>query len=432
MRAMVAAGALLLAGLPPGAAAHSGSPPDTLDVLVDPAGGPALAIEATIGLVVARDGENYHWICHEAVLPGGSPRMVRYRWTEEGVTFALPRVLGLGILPAESLYRSSDGCDWPAVEGLTGKLVWDLAVDPADSSHLLAITTNSEAAAVNAVYLSVDAGASWQPTELELTGIAFRSIVWAPAHADEIWISAARPSSDEAFVYRSHDGGHSWDELPFDVEIDGQRRTRVDIVAVSPDDPAVAWAAVAVDGAVHLLRTTDGGEGWSALVVLTDGLLDMEVDGQGGAWIVDGTGQLHWAPDSVTFEPVSAPRMNGLALRGDALLAAVAFLDEGYALGVAEGGLGSWTRAFTFGDMLGLPDCGADSDVVVLCEPYWRPLAIQFGILEPETGEPPGDDPPAGQCACRSTGTGAPPWSLLLWALPLVLGGRPRGRRGES
>ena len=64
-------------------------------------------------------------------------------------------------------------------------------------------------------------------------------------------------------VFRSKDDGHSWDELPVNVNLNGPiSPPRTTTVIVDPRDHLTVWAGVEVAG---LYRSKDGGDSWSAL-----------------------------------------------------------------------------------------------------------------------------------------------------------------------
>jgi photosystem II stability/assembly factor-like uncharacterized protein len=191
---------------------------------------------------------------------------------------------------AMGLIKSTDGgSNWTIVPGLEGIPVQDIAFDPSNPSHVVAVTSDAQ------VYQSFDWGDSWTRvttdlpsslTSLEATG----SITYNPYKPGELWISA-KPSSrsvggifksldatltswhdvslwpgggytvsftgaSSVYCWRNHsvDGGESW-------QIFGPAETWYGDSAVvfDPGNPQVAYIA---DLAVGVRKTTDGGTTW--------------------------------------------------------------------------------------------------------------------------------------------------------------------------
>lgn len=127
------------------------------------------------------------------------------------------------------------------------------------------------------VYKSTDAGATWEHVGLENTGNAGAVLVH-PADPDLVYVAAiGNPfaPNPERGVYRSADGGASWEHVLFVSDSTGA----VDL-EFAPDDPAVIYASMwrgerkpwtivsgALEGGVY--RSTDGGDSWEQA---TDGL----------------------------------------------------------------------------------------------------------------------------------------------------------------
>ncbi|MFW6079217.1 MAG: WD40/YVTN/BNR-like repeat-containing protein, partial [Gemmatimonadota bacterium] len=123
------------------------------------------------------------------------------------------------------------------------------------------------------MYRSTDAGESWTFLGLENTG-QIGSVVVHPDDPDVAWAaalgSAFGPGPDRG-VYKTTDGGESWDRVLFVSDSTGA----VDL-ELKPDDPDVIYAAMwraerkpwtIISGAREggLFRSTDGGESWDRL-----------------------------------------------------------------------------------------------------------------------------------------------------------------------
>ena len=127
------------------------------------------------------------------------------------------------------------------------------------------------------VYKSVDAGRTWEHLGLEDTGNT-GAVLIHPENPDLVYVAAiGNPfaPNPERGVYRSRDGGQTWDHVLFVSE-----RTGAVDLEFAPDNPdevyATTWLAErkpwtiisgGMEGGVH--KSTDGGDTWTQL---TDGL----------------------------------------------------------------------------------------------------------------------------------------------------------------
>jgi photosystem II stability/assembly factor-like uncharacterized protein len=129
----------------------------------------------------------------------------------------------------------------------------------------------------NGVYRSDDGGSSWRHLGLEATR-HIGKVEIHPTNPDIAYVAALGnlwAASAERGVYRTRDGGQSWDKVLFVDDFTGV----VDMV-MDPSNPSVLYAATyqrlrrawGFDGGgpgSGLYKTTDGGESWSEL---TDGI----------------------------------------------------------------------------------------------------------------------------------------------------------------
>ena len=123
------------------------------------------------------------------------------------------------------------------------------------------------------MYRSTDAGASWQHIGLERAG-AISRIRIHPDDPDRLWVSVLGQifgSNPERGVYRSTDGGATWEQVLYISDDAGMADLELD-----PFNPRVLYAAAwrverkpwtLIDGSDEggLFRSTDGGDTWDRL-----------------------------------------------------------------------------------------------------------------------------------------------------------------------
>ena len=193
--------------------------------------------------------------------------------------------------PSTVYVASASGGLWKSVNrGISWTNLWehmpvstfgDLAIAPSDPSILYAGTGEQQnrqsTSWGNGVYRSNDAGATWEHLGLDETHHTGHVQVH-PSNPDIVYVAALGNlwrSSPDRGVYRSRDGGRSWDKVLYVDEHTGA----VDLV-IDPSDPDVLYAAMyqrqrrtwGFNGGgpgSGVYKTTDGGDSWREL---TDGL----------------------------------------------------------------------------------------------------------------------------------------------------------------
>jgi len=129
-------------------------------------------------------------------------------------------------------------------------------------------------AASGGVWRSVDGGVHWEPVFDEQTSQSIGAIAVAPSDPNVVWVGTGEPFirsnvSQGDGVYRSTDGGDSWERVGL------ERSGRVGRIAVHPRDPDVAW--VAALGHLYgpqeergVFKTTDGGRSWERVLFVDE------------------------------------------------------------------------------------------------------------------------------------------------------------------
>ena len=193
--------------------------------------------------------------------------------------------------PSTVYVASASGGLWKSVNrGISWTNLWehmpvstfgDVAIAPSDPDIVYAGTGEQQnrqsTSWGNGVYRSNDAGATWEHLGLDETHHTGRVRVH-PSNPDIVYVAALGNlwrSSPDRGVYRSRDGGRSWDKVLYVDEHTGA----VDLV-IDPSDPDVLYAAMyqrqrrtwGFNGGgpgSGVYKTTDGGDSWREL---TDGL----------------------------------------------------------------------------------------------------------------------------------------------------------------
>ena len=216
-------------------------------------------------------------------------------WTLDGPTEVGGRITDIEVIPAVAstgspetwlfgaasggMWRSTDqGATWqaPPLE-LGGMPIGDLATAPSDASRVYAGTGEANAGGGSiaydgmGVYRSDDAGVSWTNVGLLDVGSIGRIAV-DPTDADRLFVAAMGPlfrNSANRGVYRSEDGGASWEQVLFTNDSTGA----IDL-AIHPLDPQTIYAATwerirrpnrrsYSSPRSTLYKSTDGGDTWT-------------------------------------------------------------------------------------------------------------------------------------------------------------------------
>lgn len=120
------------------------------------------------------------------------------------------------------------------------------------------------------LFKSTDGGLTWKAKTDHLPTLAIGHMAFDPVNPDIIYIGTGEGSSNWDAVhgdgiYKSTDGGESWTNVMEGVinEID----LAVNSIAIHPDDPNLIFAATTYgDGTGALMRSTDGGGEWKAVL----------------------------------------------------------------------------------------------------------------------------------------------------------------------
>jgi photosystem II stability/assembly factor-like uncharacterized protein len=176
---------------------------------------------------------------------------------------------------------SDDGVTWHSIfDAAGGSSIGALAVAPSDANTIYVgtgqVATRYDIASGNGVYKSTDGGKTWQHMGLAATRHIGRILV-DPHHPDTVLVAALGrvfgPSSDRG-VYRSDDGGKTWEKTLY-VNAD----TGIVDLAFDSEDPSIVYAAAwqerirpwldyfeaPVGAHSGIYKSTDDGRTWQRL-----------------------------------------------------------------------------------------------------------------------------------------------------------------------
>ena len=139
-------------------------------------------------------------------------------------------------------------------------------------------------AASGGVFKSVDAGIHWQPVFDDQPAASIGALAIAPSDPNVVWAGTGETfiRSNVSIgngIYRSTDGGEHWEHRGLDMT------GRIGRIIVHPDDPDRVW--VAAMGSCYgpqqergVFRTTDGGQSWERVLFVDEntGASDIIID----------------------------------------------------------------------------------------------------------------------------------------------------------
>ncbi|WP_437922745.1 hypothetical protein WMF37_27350 [Sorangium sp. So ce291] len=368
-----AAACLALSASTPASA--NGRYPAAGQILVDPSDPDHIALRATYGLLVTRDGgERWSWICEGAIGYSGfeDPMMV---------------ITGGGSILAglfDGLSATHDGgCQWEMTEGeLAQRNIVDLSIDRADpaSAILLGSSVLASDAIVTQVWESKDDGRTWTQAGADLPstflGVTLDS---APSDPRRIYVSGRwNGPTFQGIVKRSSDRGATWE----DFEVPGSDDRNLPYLgAVDPVDPDVVYVRRDGDGADALLVSNDGGATWRevfqatsllALALSPDGTMIAAGSDEDGLWI---------APTAtLEFTRTGQLGVRCLTWTERGLFACADEPVDGFTAGISTDGGKTFSPLMTLDRLCGPPPaCASESSTGQTCPPLWPSTASFIG-----------------------------------------------------
>jgi len=222
------------------------------DMLVD-AGVPGRVFAALLGSLYRSDDDGAHWTRVPRVTDRGSATAVEADRRTAG---------GAWVGTTVGLYNSRDGRRaWKSVRlsGHEQVAVLDVAAFASDPLLVWAAGHAYGSPDAPRVYRSVDGGQSWQRRDDGLPGSSVTQLALHPARRDTLFAAAG------GGIFRSRDGGATWQRLqaPFAVAPDPEL-ARWELV-IAPAAPDTVYAYLDRPGHEGVYRSRDQGESWQGI-----------------------------------------------------------------------------------------------------------------------------------------------------------------------
>jgi len=388
------------------ARAH-GRLPESAQIVFHPTDPDTVIVRTTFGLLLTRDGgDTWRWMC---------PVALQLRATEDA-TVAIMDSGAFVIATFGGFERSVGGCVWSYPDpALQDSIVIDLAKHPVDPASLLVVTSNG--GVPNQVLRSTDDGLTFTPLGTPIDRILFETISVAPSDPMRVYLSgiATDMTPREAYVLRSTDGGESFESLPFTLETTDRSIFLLDIDPVVPDRVLLqVWSTDADD---RIVLSENGGSTWTEVLRMPDVVGFARSPDGSTIWAGGLTAGLWRSMDGGrTFAQINPTiRVGGLAAREGELWVWGLQAANGFAVGKSTDGGMTFEAVMTYGDIGGILECDATSQVGMTCPAWWPDLQRDLGLYDggvPTDGAMPDIDGPTGSepapppapdgCSCRA------------------------------
>ena len=186
--------------------------------------------------------------------------------------------------------RSAGGLEAAMLSGLEWRGVGPALMSGRVSDVAVATTAGAPdaiyvGAASGGLFRSTNQGISWEPLFDGMEGlISVGDVAVAPSNRNLVWVGTGEPNNRQSSawgegVYRSLDGGRSWEHM-------GLRDTRhIGRIVIHPADPDIVYVAAAghlwgPNEERGVFRTTDGGRTWEKVLYVDEntGAIDLAMD----------------------------------------------------------------------------------------------------------------------------------------------------------
>ena len=224
-----------------------------------------------------------------------------------------PSVIYLGASTGGVLKSINAGATWVNLfDDVPVISVGDIAIDPNNSQVIWCGTGEANSSSFsflgNGIYKSTDGGENWQHTGLTHSAYIGRIVV-DYSNSDRVYAAACGnlfTTNDERGIYRSMNGGQSWEQVLFLTD----STSGIDLVQ-HPVNPQILYAAMwerarglsyrrSFGASSGIWKSVDGGDNWSEL---TSGLPSGNIKGRIGLTIAASNPEILYAfydlPDGV-------------------------------------------------------------------------------------------------------------------------------------
>ena len=194
-----------------------------------------------------------------------------------GAVFHAPT--SLGAQSTEDVERFANALEFREVgPTIMGGRIADLAVVESDPSTFYVGT------ATGGVWKTTNSGITFEPVFRDLETASVGDVTVAPSNPNVVWVGTGEPQNRQSSpwgngVYRSTDAGRSWTHLGL------ENTHHIARIQVHPNDPDVAYVAAVghlwgANPERGVYRTLDGGESWERVLYVDDvtGAIDLVMD----------------------------------------------------------------------------------------------------------------------------------------------------------
>lgn len=159
---------------------------------------------------------------------------------------------------AKVQYTADGGDSWDEVYYTVDNLnifVNNVAISPDNPEKLFLVRGNGNTDIIGGLLISEDRGDTWVE---KLPGIAFDPIAFKPNNPNEIWLGSSIGYGEQHAegLYKSVDGGQSWEELP--IEWTDYILDCITVIEINPENPDNIIVLEENEVAI----SEDGGETW--------------------------------------------------------------------------------------------------------------------------------------------------------------------------
>jgi len=175
----------------------------------------------------------------------------------------------------DGIYKSTDaGRTWTHLGLRDGQQIPHIAVDPHDPDRLFVAVLGHPYGpnAERGVYRSTDGGQSFQKVLYKDENTGANDVEIDPSNPEivyaSLWEARQGPWENSAWggtgggIFKSTDGGNTWNKVTHGLPEDGVVQANL---AIAPSDPKRIYAAVASAHALGIYRSDNAGENWSRI-----------------------------------------------------------------------------------------------------------------------------------------------------------------------